>query len=153
MEELRKSPLNPEGQNCSHEGCERTAVWGITTIRGQDAYDCEKHCEIGLLYGQLDWLTGDRDHVVGDWLEQIRQMPESAWSESGGLKDYLFLRDHVSDKSDMPYKWQHECTLQSLEAAIDLACKLTQEKIALLEQRLEIDEEYPGEPYDLADHR
>ncbi len=136
---------------CSEENCTRPAVYGIKrAIDGENSYQCQPHCEIDGERSGLDFVDGTIE-TVEDWISQVVNMPESAWTGSRGMKDLLILRDEVSDFVDMPYRWQHECTLKSLSAALDVARKLTQEKIARLEKRLEIEEEYPGDPDGLAD--
>jgi len=115
------------GDVCSE--CWRPAVFGVRNIYDTINYACEGHVEIHKLYGQLDWLTGERDYVVSDWLKQVQNTDESAWKPGNGLEQIILLKDRVSDDISMPYRWQHETTLESLRAAVDLACKLTQEKI------------------------
>ena len=124
------------GEICSEEDCGRPAVYGTDTFRNGLIYNCEGHYEIGLEQGSLDWIA-DEIMMVEDWLSQVGKMPESAWAGVGDLKHVLILWDEVSEHPAMSYKWQHEGTLRSLAAALDVARKLTQEKIDRLEKRLE----------------
>ncbi len=136
MDEKKSGPVEVmAGDTCSE--CWRPAVFGFRSIYGDVNYSCEGHVEIHKLYGSLDWLTGERDYTVGDWLKQVRAVDEGAWDGAGDMKHFLLLKDQVSDDFEMPYKWQHECTLESLLSAVDMACKLTQEKIDRKELELQ----------------
>ncbi len=128
---------------CSEKGCERPAVYGHKRMRGDVGYQCGPHAEIGLEQGALDWIGGEIDRVE-DWISEVTNTPESAWASAGGWKHFLILRDAVSDDCDMPYWEQHMCSLKSLSAALDVAHKLTQEKIDRLEKRLVEEDEIPA---------
>ena len=128
MSEVKTGPVEvKEGDTCSE--CWRPAAFGFRSIYGDVNYSCEGHKEIHELYGQRDWLEGERDYTVGDWLKQVQAVDENVWQGDKGLRNLVILKSSVSDEVDVPYKVQHEFVLQSLEAAVDRACKLTQEKI------------------------
>jgi DNA-directed RNA polymerase subunit L len=72
-------------------------------------------------------------------------MSESIW-EDEKLRNVLILKHPVSDNFDKSYKWQHEATLEALEAALGYAVQLVEEKIQRMEKRFELeDDEYPGD--------
>jgi hypothetical protein len=121
---------------CSEEGCARPAVRGFERYNGDKAYDCAPHDEIKNLYGRRDWLDGEI-MMVEDWVEQVENASESAWTITGDLKHFLILRDTVHDDIDVPYKEQHKFALESIAAAIDLARKLTEEEIARQKRSLD----------------
>jgi hypothetical protein len=121
---------------CSEKGCARPAVRGFERCNGDKDYNCEPHDELMKLYGQRDWLDGEI-MMVEDWAEQVENASESAWTGGGDLKHFLVLRDTVCDGVDVPYKEQHKFTLESIAAAIDLARKLTEERIASQKRSLD----------------
>jgi hypothetical protein len=121
---------------CSEEGCARPAVRGFERNNGEKAYDCVPHDEIGRLQGQCDWLDGEIMRVE-DWVEQVENASESAWTIIGELKHFLILRDTVHDDSDVPYKEQHKFTLESLGGAVSVARKLTEEELVRQKRHLD----------------
>lgn len=152
MHEEKSGPVEvAAGDTCSE--CWRPAVFGYRSIYGDVSYDCVGHYEINIMDGKLDWLTGERDFVVGKWLEQVQAVDKSAWDGAvGNMKHFMILKDKVSDDIDMPYKQQHAFTLQALLAAVDEACKLTQEKINRKKSELQnITEEMEDAAWDAID--
>jgi len=126
MSEAKLGPVDVKADDTCSE-CWRPAAYGFRRSSTDVRYTCEEHEELNELYSSLEWLTGERDYVIGDWLRQVESIEESTWQRSDEMKHFVILRDRVSD--DMPVKFQHECTFNSLYAAVDEACKLTQEKI------------------------
>lgn len=135
---------------CSEENCNRPAVYGMERMDGEHAYWCQPHNEIGKLWGQYDWIQGEI-YKVKDWHSQVRNTHESAWAGNGGLQHLLILKDEVFDDFILSNKEQHEVTLESLAAALEVACKLTQESIEGIERYLEVAGEYPGDVDDIGD--
>ncbi len=128
--------IEPQGTEvCSEENCNRPAVYGTTTIKDTKIYKCRSHNELAELEGQHDRLDGEIE-LVEDWIEQVENASEGAWSGVGELKHFLILRNRVSDDIPMSYKKQHEVTLRSLYAALDAARKLTEAEIARKEAEL-----------------
>ncbi len=151
MTEVNTGRVSLEGgEICSKENCTRPAVEGIRTVYNDINYICARHREIGLEQGGLDWIHGEISQVE-NWLSQLKNTPESVWAGAGSWKHFLILKDEVSEDLNMSYKWQHECTLESLVAALDVARKLTQEKIDLMEKSLAEEDEYPGDVDDIGD--
>jgi hypothetical protein len=122
------------GTVCSEKDCPRPAATGFTTVYGEDRYTCQAHDELYQEYGKLDWLSGEL-YMVQGWLKQVQRLPESVW-DCPGTKNLLILQNPVSD--DMAhkesYKWQHEVTLESLEAALGCAVQLLKEDIERMEK-------------------
>ncbi len=140
---MSKSVKDPWGvelrgdEVCSKEGCNRPAVYGHERMCGDVGYNCGPHAEIGLEQGALDWIDGEVDQAK-EWLDQVRRTPESAWSMGGGIENLLILKHTVGPEQDgWTYKDSHETKLRSLVAALEVAYKLTQEKIERMENALD----------------
>ncbi len=128
---------------CTEEHCGRLAVYGVERAEGDTSYGCAGHAARDKEQGALDWIDGEIDRV-GTWISQIKNTKKSVWAGAGDWKHFLILRDKVCDDSDMPYREQHACSLESLSAVLDVARKATQEKIDRLEKRLVEEDEIPA---------
>jgi hypothetical protein len=132
------------GEVCSEEGCGRPAVTGHT-FRGEPVYDCAEHWEIKLLGGQVDWLDGER-HNVEDMLKQARAWAEKVWvyrmdtKLRDGKGSYLLLVDESEHATRNPDEWPDldpwVTQFMSLLSAVEVAEKLTEEKIEALKREL-----------------
>ncbi len=121
---------------CSEEGCNRPAVYGHKRMSGDVGYQCGPHAEIGLEQGALDWIDGEVVQAK-DWLDQVKRTPESMWRMGGGIENLLILKHTVGHEQDgWTYKDSHETTLQILVAALEVAYKLTEEKVERLKSEL-----------------